>query len=201
MSTPILHRSDLPTDPMDAVVAWLEEARDVGVEQSSACCLATVDAHGAPDARMVVARVVDTDGIVFCTHPDSAKAAQLGARPAAALTFFWPSLMRQVRLRGPVEPDGEAVVAALWSSLSTTSRAAAIASDQVTGAADRAALDRAFDAAVERVEDTAKPSNWVAYRLRPRSLELWQGHPENRRHDRFSYDRSDETWKVRRLMP
>ena len=202
MSAPILHRDDLPTEPMDAVVAWLEDARVLGERQADACCLATVDADGAPDARMVVARVVDADGIVFCTHADSAKAAQLRARPAAALTFFWPSQMRQVRLRGPVADAGDDVADGLWNGLSRTSRVGAIASDQVASVPDRAELDRAFDAAVERVdEDSTRPPTWVAYRLRPASVELWQGHPEDRRHDRFRYEHADGSWELHRLMP
>jgi len=202
VSAPTLHRGDLPTEPMDAVVAWLDDARARGEEQAGACCLATVDADGAPDARMVVARVVDADGVVFCTHADSAKATQLRARPAAALTFFWPSVMRQVRLRGPAAVAGDVVAEALWKGLSRTSRAAAIASDPVTSMPDRAALDRAFDAAMERVdEDSTRPPTWVAYRLRPASVELWQGHPEDRRHDRFRYEHADGSWELHRLMP
>lgn len=197
-----LHRAGLPAKPMEAVRAWVEAARAAGVDQASSCCLATVGAHGFPDSRMVVARVVDADGVVFCSHRDSAKATQLQARPAAALTFFWPSLMQQLRLRGPVGVAGDEVSEKLWSGLSRASRAAAIASDQATSVPDRAALDRVFDAAMERVDEhTTRPPTWVAYRLRPTSVELWQGHPEDRRHDRFRYERSGGSWKIRRLMP
>ena len=45
------------------------------------------------------------------------------------------------------------------------------------------------------------PSFWGGYRMKPETIEFWQGGP-NRLHDRFEYTRqSDGSWTIERLAP
>src|SRR5215211_8928521 len=90
-----------PEDPLARLLRWLGEARDQ--QEPTAMALATAGADGRPDARMVLLKGADERGLRFFTNYESDKAAQLEANPYAALVAFWPSLHRQVRVRGPVE--------------------------------------------------------------------------------------------------
>ena len=102
---PPLRRSDLSEDPLESFAAWYERAeREVPLAES--VCLATVDADGRPDARMVLLKGFGPDGFRFFTNEGSAKGAQLEALPSAALVLFWREFDRQVRVRGPVERVG-----------------------------------------------------------------------------------------------
>ena len=84
---------------------WYERA-EREVPLAEAVCLATVDADGHPDARMVLLKGFGPEGFRFFTNEGSAKGAQLEAAPGAALVVFWRELDRQVRVRGPVERVG-----------------------------------------------------------------------------------------------
>ena len=99
---PPLERSDLALHPMEQFADWYERAA-AEVPLADAVCLATVDADGAPDARMVLLKGFDAQGFRFHTNYDSAKAEQLAAQPRATLVFYWRELDRQVRVRGAVE--------------------------------------------------------------------------------------------------
>ena len=60
--------------------------------------LATADADGLPNVRMVLLKGVDT-GFVFYSNAQSGKGGELAANARAALNFHWKSLRKAVRLR------------------------------------------------------------------------------------------------------
>ncbi|CAM5283079.1 Pyridoxine/pyridoxamine 5'-phosphate oxidase [Streptomyces tendae] len=99
---PPLDPADAPGDPLELFTSWFAEAVAAGEREPHTVTLATADAEGLPDARVVMLHGADADGWAFATHADSRKGRHLAARPYAALTFYWPVLGRQVRLRGPV---------------------------------------------------------------------------------------------------
>ena len=74
--------------------------------------LSTIDQSGRPDARMLILKDLDGAGWHFAVHAASRKGRDLATRPVAALTFYWPELVRQVRVRGPVIADASEVAAA-----------------------------------------------------------------------------------------
>src|SRR5438046_6767418 len=90
-------------DPLALLAAWLEEATQSEPVDPNAMAVATVDADGLPNVRMVLLKDFDQRGLVFYTNTDSQKGRELGSNPKAALVFYWKSLGRQVRLRGTVE--------------------------------------------------------------------------------------------------
>src|SRR6185312_1473518 len=96
------------TDPLALFRAWMAEAEAAESVDPEAMALATVDAAGLPDVRMILLKGTDERGFVFYTNCESAKGRELAANPRAALLFYWKSLGRQIRLRGPVEPATEA---------------------------------------------------------------------------------------------
>lgn len=198
-----LDADDLPDDGLIALRGWMDAAvSDERVRDARAGCLATADAYGAPDARMVVVRELGDDGLIFCTSLVSVKAQQLDVRGVAAVVLWWQPLMRQVRVRGSVARLAEREADEQFSRLHRRSRIAAWASDQTAELDHRAELETAFRTAAERFPgDVPRPQGWGGYRLRAETVELWQGHPGDGIHDRFRYERRGDHWRLRRLAP
>jgi pyridoxamine 5'-phosphate oxidase len=198
---PPLRRSALSADPIEQFRDWYERAvREVPL--AHAVTLATVDAEGAPDARMVLLKGFGQRGFRFFTNLDSTKSAQLAATPRAALVFYWRELDRQVRVRGGVDrlPDAEADE--YFATRPRDSQVGAWASPQSQPLPDRASLDRRSEEAEQRFAGTEvqRPEFWGGFAVRPDQIEFWQGQAA-RLHDRFRYERIAEGWSLERLAP
>ncbi|CAM5622452.1 Pyridoxamine 5'-phosphate oxidase OS=Streptomyces violarus OX=67380 GN=FHS41_006611 PE=3 SV=1 [Streptomyces violarus] len=164
--------------------------------------LATADAEGLPDARVVMLHGADADGWAFATHADSRKGRHLfAARPYAALTFYWPVLGRQVRLRGPVAVTPAEEARADLRARSAGALAAALTGRQSAELDSPDELARASEAAWERAErePDAPVASWTLYRLRPTRWSSSRARP-SRRHVRLSYRRAEKGGWDRRLL-
>ena len=189
-------------EPFGLFVEWLAEARGSEPNDSNAMALATADAGGIPDCRMVLLKDVDDCGFTFYSNRESAKGEELAANPAAALLFHWKSLRRQVRIRGRIEPVSVAEADAYFASRARESRIGAWASDQSRPLADRAALEDAVARETARFEgqDVPRPERWTGWRVVPDSVEFWRDRPF-RLHDRLRFDRVGDSWTRTRLWP
>jgi pyridoxamine 5'-phosphate oxidase len=198
---PPLRRSDLRDDPAEQFAAWYEQARKE-VPLPEAMALATVDADGQPDARMVLLKGFDRDGIRFFTNYESAKGAQLESGAGAALVVYWRELDRQVRVRGTVERLAPAESDAYFATRSRDSQLGAWASPQSQALESREELDDRVREAEARFGqgEVRRPAHWGGYLVRPRTIEFWQGQV-GRLHDRFRYARGGDGWAIERLAP
>jgi len=198
---PPLERSALADDPIEQFRDWYERAAG-DVPLADAMALATVDADGSADARMVLLKGFGPDGFRFFTNLESAKARQLRAQPRAALILYWRELDRQVRIRGPVEKLPSEDDDEYFSTRPDAARIGAWASPQSETLPDRAALDDRVRDVTERFAgaDVPRPDDWGGYLLRPERIEFWQGQAA-RLHDRFVYLREGDDWSIRRLAP
>jgi pyridoxamine 5'-phosphate oxidase len=185
---------------MDQFAAWFKEAEaEVPLEQAMA--LATADADGAPDTRMVLLKGFGPDGFRFFTNYESLKGAQLGANPRAALVLYWRELDRQVRARGAVERLPAEDSDAYFESRPRDSRIAAAISPQ-SKPIEREQLERGYRELEDQLggADPTRPEHWGGYLLRPAEIEFWQGR-DSRMHDRFLYTREGKGWRIERLAP
>jgi pyridoxamine 5'-phosphate oxidase len=191
-----------PVDPVALFWAWLQHAVDAGVPEPHAMNISTVDAHGMPQARVLILKAVDEAGWHFAVNSISQKGHDLDANPVAALTFYWPSLVRQVRVVGPVVSDGAAASAADFQTRPLESRAMALTLRQSQPLLDLSELDTELDKARRKLEDDPAlvPDEWVSYAVQPVDVEFWQG-ARDRRHRRLRYQRVDDGWEVSRLWP
>ncbi|MFD3629431.1 pyridoxal 5'-phosphate synthase [Streptomyces sp. NPDC058698] len=191
-----------PAAPLPLFARWLAEAAAAGQPEPHTMSLATTDAEGLPDARIVMLHGADERGWSFATHAHSRKGGQLAARPYAALVFYWPVLGRQVRVRGPVTAAPAEEAQADLHARSTGALAAALTGRQsgVLGSAEE--LARASDEAWQRArrEPRTPAPSWTLYRLRPDEVEFFQGEA-HRRHARLRYRRGDTGWARESLWP
>ena len=197
-----LDLADVVVDPIRQFQRWFTNAIDASIAEPNAMTLATVDADGAPDARIVLLKGVDDRGFTFFTDYRSQKGQNLLANPQAALVFFWVELERQVRILGTVRKLTLEDTEQYFQSRPRGSRLAAWASDQSEVLADRAALESRWEAMEKRFpeEIVPVPPFWGGYAVNPVSVEFWQGRP-SRLHDRFRYSRLETVWKLERLAP
>jgi pyridoxamine 5'-phosphate oxidase len=210
-SAPIEHPTWLTTgdvteadEPLRLFAAWFEEAVRGEPRDPTAMSLATVDADGAPNVRMVLMKGFDARGFVFYTNTDSPKGRELDARRQAALLFHWKSLNRQVRLRGPVERVDEAEADVYFATRPRLAQIGAWASKQSAPIESPGAFEKAIALTTAKfaIGTIPRPPNWTGYRLQPLKIEFWQDRPF-RLHDRIEFRRdvSDAPWRKTRLYP
>jgi pyridoxamine 5'-phosphate oxidase len=208
---PIEHPSWLTTgdfteseDPFPLFAAWLEQAGKSEPADPTAMAVATVDADGMPNVRMVLLKGFDPQGFVFYTNLDSQKGRELAAHPKAALNFHWKSLNRQVRVRGPVERVTEAEADAYFATRPKLSQIGAWASKQSSRLESRLALEKAIAlyTAKHAIGSVPRPPYWSGFRVVPMLIEFWHDRPF-RLHDRVTFQREKlgAPWKKTRLYP
>jgi pyridoxamine 5'-phosphate oxidase len=191
-------------EPIAHFRAWFADAKAQEPNDPDAMALATVDAAGMPNVRMVLLKSVDERGFVFYSNRESAKGEELAANPRAALSFHWKSLRRQVRVRGDIVPVSEAEADAYFATRAKDSQIGAWASQQSRPLEGRFALEKeiARVAAKYALSSVPRPPHWTGYRLRPLAIEFWRDRPF-RLHDRLLYTREnlDAVWRTARLFP
>ena len=191
-------------EPLRLFSAWFEESKRLEPVDPNAMALATVDPDGLPNVRMVLLKDFDQRGFVFYTNLDSRKGRELQASPKAALVFHWKSLMRQVRLRGAVEPVSEAEADAYFATRPRLAQIGAWASRQSAPLESRLAFEKAVAVHTAKylVGSVPRPPHWSGFRLVPAAIEFWHDRPF-RLHDRIEFrrDRPGEAWSKARLYP
>lgn len=197
---------ELDNNPFHQFKLWLEEALTIEPYDASAAALATADKSGRPSCRLVLLKEFDERGFVFFTNYDSRKSADLLANPYAALTFFWPARMHQVRIEGKVEKTSREESETYYSTRPEGSRYGAWASPQSQVIESRDALLKKVEETKARYPDPDQipcPEFWGGYRLQPERIEFWMGQ-NDRLHDRFLYTRDgihSLDWRCVRLAP
>jgi pyridoxamine 5'-phosphate oxidase len=191
-------------EPFELFAAWLRDAATREPNDPEAMALATVDADGMPNVRMVLLKAAGPDGFVFYTNYESAKGQELLASGKAALCFHWKSLRRQVRVRGLVEPVSAEEADAYYASRPRGSRIGAWASQQSRPLESRFALEKAVAAYTARyaLGEIPRPPHWSGFCLTPVQIEFWHDRPF-RLHDRIVFRRASphEAWAKTRLYP
>jgi len=197
-----LDEKGVSRDPIAEFARWFAEAQAAQLEEPNAMTLATATPDAVPSARIVLLKGFDERGFVFFTDYRSRKGRELDANPRAALVLHWKELERQVRIVGEVIRASVEESEAYYSSRPLGSRLGAWVSHQSQAIASREVLEAGLREIERRFPggDVPLPPHWGGYRVRPESIEFWQGR-ENLLHDRIRYTRQDASWRIERLSP
>ena len=189
--------------PFSLARTWLAEAEATELNDPNAIALSTVDASGLPNARIVLLKAIEDDAFVFYTNYTSAKGRELEQAKKAAFVMHWKSLGRQIRVRGHVTRQTDAVSDAYYQSRDLQSRLGAWASQQSQPLTSRDVLIKSMeDLTAEHGDTPSRPPHWGGYRVVPVEVEFWAD-GASRLHDRFKWLRASKTepWDIQRLNP
>lgn len=198
-------QADLPAlsaeDPFALFAEWLADAAKE-VNDPNAMALATADADGLPDVRMVLLKDAGPDGFVFYSNLGSAKGRQLAANPKAALLFHWKSLRRQVRVRGTVSAVTPEEADAYWATRARPAQLGAWASEQSRPLPDRLGFEKKIAEFGLKfgLSKIPRPPHWSGWRVTPQVIEFWRDRPF-RLHERLVFHRAQGGWTTDRLYP
>ncbi|MEO6298487.1 MAG: pyridoxamine 5'-phosphate oxidase [Paracoccaceae bacterium] len=190
-------------DPFALAQDWLTEAEATESNDPNAMALASVDADGLPNVRMVLLKEIEPAAFVFYTNYDSRKGQEITQSGKAAFVLHWKSLRRQIRVRGLVTRAGEAQANAYYASRSLQSRLGAWASHQSEPLASRTALlAEVAKVTLTKGSNPPRPPFWGGFRIAPLEVEFWAD-GAFRLHDRFRWSRQgvEDAWKIERLNP
>jgi len=190
-------------NPFEIAKDWMDQAKELELNDANAIALATVDNTGLPNVRMVLLKEIEDNAFVFYTNYESKKGRELIASGKAAFVIHWKSLRRQIRVRGSVEKAEGKQADSYFDSRSPQSRVGAIASRQSQVIKDRSVLENWYEQALKDNGATpSRPSFWGGFRINPVEIEFWAD-GEARLHDRFRWtrDQNGSEWSIDRLSP
>jgi pyridoxamine 5'-phosphate oxidase len=192
------------SDPLALFANWMADAKKSELNDPDAMSLATVDAAGRPNVRMVLLKDWDADGFVFYSNKEAAKGSEIFSHPHAALCLHWKSLRRQVRVRGRISEVSAEEADAYFASRARDSQIGAWASAQSRPMDGRFHFEEeiARYAAKFASAKVPRPDYWTGFRIAPFEIEFWSDRPF-RLHDRLVYRRDDpkSPWVLQRLFP
>jgi pyridoxamine 5'-phosphate oxidase len=198
-----LDESDLPEDPLTQFTLWFEGALESEAEDPTAMVLSTVDEKGNPDSRVVLLKGIEDGSFLFYTNYHSTKGRQVQHHPQVALNFYWPTMVRQVRIRGRIQKISAEKSDAYFLSRPFKSQQSAVVSPQSQEIPNRSFLEDALKDLEQssHAMNLSRPKHWGGYQIIPSEIEFWQGR-DNRLHDRIQYYKNKQgQWLYRRLAP
>jgi len=199
-----LLESNIPEDPINLFHKWFYESEEFGgIEEVNAMTVTTIGMDGFPKARVVLLKKFNEEGFIFYTNYNSEKGKAILNNPNVCLSFFWPSMERQVIIKGIAEKTSEVVSDNYFDSRPDGSKLGAIVSPQSDVIPSREYLDQKLKQLEKEYEGKAieRPAHWGGFLIRPIEVEFWQGRP-NRLHDRIRYKlQEDYNWMIDRLSP
>lgn len=191
-------------NPIEQFRDWYHEAEENPlISEANAMAISTVEADGCPRTRMVLLKKYDWDGFTFYSNYDSRKGVAIENNHKACLSFFWPSLERQVIIKAEVERLPENLSDGYFSSRPKGSQLGALVSPQSHVIPNREYLAQKMSELEKEYEnkEVPRPENWGGYLAKPYEIEFWQGRP-NRLHDRLIYNLNEDfDWEIARLAP
>lgn len=199
-----LIEDNVSDNPMQLFQTWFHETEQSdSVDEPNAMTVSTLGLDGYPKSRVVLLKKYTYEGFIFYTNYDSEKGKAIAKNPKICISFFWPAMERQIIIKGNAEKIAKNLSDGYFESRPDGSKLGAIASNQSTVIASREVLENKLKQLEEeyKTKEIERPENWGGYRVKPVSMEFWQGRP-NRLHDRIRYTLQENfDWKMERLAP
>ena len=199
-----LSENQLPEDPINLFHRWFYETEEFGtVEEVNAMTVSSIGKDGFPKSRIVLLKKFNEEGFIFYTNYNSEKGQAILNNPNVCLSFFWPSVERQVIIKGIAEKTTTQQSDNYFASRPDGSKLGAIVSNQSEVIPSKTYLEEKLKALETdyKGKEIERPNHWGGFLVKPVSVEFWQGRP-NRLHDRIRYQlKEDYTWQIDRLAP
>ena len=196
-----LNESDLPDNPFVLFSKWFDEIEKFGTEiEPNAMSLSTVSSDYLPLTRIVLLKKFSESGFIFFTNYDSRKGKNISVNSNVCLSFYWPSMERQVIIQGVSHKISEHDSIEYFNSRPKSSRVGAIVSNQSEVIPSRNYIDEKLNNFISNNKELIKPKNWGGFNVVPCSIEFWQGR-DNRLHDRIIFFNENKNWIKKRLSP
>jgi pyridoxamine 5'-phosphate oxidase len=197
-----LEESQAEPNPFKQFEVWMKVALEANLHEPNGMILSTVGPENRPSSRAVLLRGFDSSDFVFFTNYNSRKGQEIAGNPFACISFWWPTLERQVRIEGRIAKVESAESDEYFTSRPYGSRIGSAASPQSQIIESRSKLEQIVaELEAQYPEEVPRPEHWGGYRLSPDYLEFWQGRP-SRLHDRLTYRlQADGSWLMARLAP
>lgn len=194
----------IPEDPINLFHKWFYEAEDLNAaDEVNAMSVATIGLDGFPKTRVVLLKKFNEEGFIFYTNYNSEKGKAIIENPNVCLSFFWPTVERQIIIKGKAEKTTATISDNYFASRPDGSKLGALVSPQSEVILHREFLEKSLIELEKEWEgkEIERPSHWGGFLVRPVEVEFWQGRP-NRLHDRIRYQLQNEfDWKIDRLAP
>ncbi|WP_396197036.1 pyridoxamine 5'-phosphate oxidase [Flavobacterium sp.] len=199
-----LLENQIPEDPINLFHKWFYEAEDLNAaEEVNAMTVSTIGSDGFPKSRVVLLKKFNEEGFVFYTNYQSEKGKAIVQNPNVCLSFFWPTVERQIIIKGTAEQTTAQISDNYFASRPDGSKLGAIVSPQSEVIPNREFLAENLKELEKEWEgkEILRPNHWGGFLVRPVAVEFWQGRP-NRLHDRIRYQlQANFEWKIERLAP
>ena len=199
-----LTEENISDNPMQLFQKWFYEAEATdGIEEPNAMTVATLGLDGFPKSRVVLLKKYTYEGFIFYSNYNSEKGKAIAKDPRVCLSFYWPTLERQIIIKGEAEKLPENMSDGYFESRPEGSKLGAVVSEQSQVIPSRAFLEAALKKLEKEYQnkEIPRPSNWGGYLVKPSCMEFWQGRP-NRLHDRIRFSLiEDYNWIIERLAP
>ena len=196
-----LIEKNLPKNPFDLFDNWFEDLEKFGNErENNAMSLSTVNDKNVPTTRVVLLKQFSKNGFVFYSNYDSRKGKHIDNNPNVCISFYWPSMERQVIINGKVSKISAIESDKYFNSRPKSSQLGAIISNQSEIIPSRKYLEEKLSKFNISNNNLNRPSNWGGYILKPELFEFWQGR-DSRLHDRIIFSKSKTNWDQKRLSP
>ena len=198
-----LNLADINFQPMEFFKLWFDDAlNNKNIEEANAMTLTTLGLDNYPKGRVVLLKSFTEEGFIFYTNYKSEKGVSIDYHSKVGLSFFWPSLERQVIIKGEIDKISPEDSDNYFSSRPKGSQIGALVSEQSKVIESREILEKRMDMMKKKYarKEIKRPTNWGGYVVYPKSIEFWQGRP-NRLHDRVLCTLIKNSWDIKRLAP
>ena len=199
-----LLESNIPENPIELFQQWFQEIEaSKTIEEVNAMTISTIGLDGYPKSRVVLLKKFDNNGFIFYTNYASEKGKSILLNSNICLSFFWPSLERQVIIKGIARKTTKEISDNYFNSRPVGSKLGALVSNQSEIIPNRVYLENQLQKLETEYLNKSinRPENWGGFIVNPIEIEFWQGRP-NRLHDRIRYQIiENSTWKIDRLSP
>jgi pyridoxamine 5'-phosphate oxidase len=199
-----LLETQIPEDPINLFHKWFYEAEDLNAaDEVNAMTVSTIGSDGFPKSRVVLLKKFNEDGFVFYTNYQSEKGKAILQNANVCLSFFWPTVERQIIIKGTAEQTSDQISDNYFASRPDGSKLGAIVSPQSQVIPNRDFLEQNLNVLEKewKGKEILRPKHWGGFLVRPVAVEFWQGRP-NRLHDRIRYQlQANYEWKIERLAP